>query len=174
MADLNPSARQVFLDLADRCEREEPSRDLDGEIMFTLFAKPVGERGYLWPEDNASWSFAMRFPGKDLAWFKSVRRLDTDKETILVWRDGDPILMNALRVLKLTSSLDAAVTLVPEGAWRETNGPRRYLNIPTPVPNYWHCEISLWKPTYGDFHGWAATEAMAICAASLRARAEAL
>ena len=165
MADLNPSARQVLLDLADRAEREEPSRELDGEIMFTLFAKPVGERGYLWPGDNASWSFAMRFPGKDLAWFKSVRRLDPDKETILVWRDGDPILMNDLRVLKLTSSLDAAVTLKPEG-WIFRMGSDGNVH---------------WAELNQPMHGWtvesdkkAKTLPLALCAASLRARAEAL
>lgn len=173
MADLNPSARQVLLDLADRCEREEPSRELDGEIMFTLFAKPVGERGYLWPGDNASWSFAMRFPGKDLAWFKSVRRLDPDKETILVWRDGDPILMNDLRVLKLTSSLDAAVTLVPhhDGRrwfWRagESSLYRGWAHLNRVHPD--NCDRK------DEASANAATPALALCAASLRARAEAL
>jgi hypothetical protein len=33
-----------------------------------------------------------------------------------------------------TASIDAAVGLVPEGAWRETNGVRRSINIPSPVP----------------------------------------
>lgn len=50
--------------LAVKCETEGPSRALDGEIMFALYAKPVGDRGFLWPEDDPSWSFAIRFPGK--------------------------------------------------------------------------------------------------------------
>lgn len=87
-----------------------PDRELDGEIMFRLFAKPVGDKGYIWPEDNPSWSFAIRFPGKDREWFAKCRL--KDQETILVWRDGDPILMNSLRVPKLTASLDAAIALV--------------------------------------------------------------
>ena len=84
-----------------------PDRELDGEIMFSLFAKPVGVNGFLWPEDNPSWSFAIRFPGKDREWFKKY----PDKETILIWRDGDPILMNDLRVPKLSASIDAADAL---------------------------------------------------------------
>lgn len=85
-------------------------RALDGEIMFSLFAKPVGQNGYLWPEDNPSWSFAIRFPGKNKEWFEKNR--GTNRETILVWRDGDPILMNSLRVPPLTASLDAGKALI--------------------------------------------------------------
>lgn len=80
------------------------------------------------------------------------------------WK-GHPVPDNFVR------SLDAAVKLVPKGAWRETNGPRRYLNIPSPVPNYWHTNITVWEPTLKDVHGWAETEALSICAAALRARA---
>lgn len=100
--------------LIERLEKlEGPDREVDGEIMFSLFAKPVGQNGrhYLWPEDNPSWSFAIRFPGKDAEWFRRTRR-GSDQETILVWRDGDPILMNDLRITKITASIDAAVGLV--------------------------------------------------------------
>lgn len=88
-----------------------PDREIDGEVMFDLFAKPVGDNGYLWPEDDPSWLFAMRFPGKDRSWFERNRRRDC-RDTIVIWRDGDPILMNELRVPKLTASLDAALALV--------------------------------------------------------------
>lgn len=53
----------------------EPSRIINAEIMFDLFAKPVGVHidgglcSYLWPEDNPSWSFGLRFPGRDRKWF---------------------------------------------------------------------------------------------------------
>ena len=44
------SPRQVLLDLADRAEREEPSKDLDGAIGYavgaTPKAKPVYKRGH--------------------------------------------------------------------------------------------------------------------------------
>ncbi|HEU4986843.1 MAG TPA: hypothetical protein VFT89_07240 [Rhizobiaceae bacterium] len=102
-----------------------PDREVDAEIMFDLFAKPVGVKkdggpmGYLWPEDNPSWSFGIRFPGKDRAWFKRSRR---DRETLLIERDGALVLMNDLRVPTLTASLDAAVALVetalPGWTWR--------------------------------------------------------
>ena len=46
MADLNPSARQVLLDLADRCEREEPSMELDGAIGYAVDATPKAKRVY--------------------------------------------------------------------------------------------------------------------------------
>lgn len=83
---------------------------------------------------------------------------------------------------KFTGSLDAASTLVPDGAWKEVSGPRRYLNIPSPSPNYWHCAISVWKPfglagtSSTDAHGWGATEPLSIVDARLAyeiARAEA-
>lgn len=96
-------------DIEARLERATgPDRELDGEIMFSLFAVPVGVNGFLWPEDNPSWSFAIRFPGKDREWFKKY----PDKETILVWRNGDPILMNDIRVPKLSASIDAADALL--------------------------------------------------------------
>lgn len=43
-----------------------------------------------------------------------------------------------------TASIDAAVALVEKmlpGAFREMTGPRRYLNIPTPVPAKFRSEI---------------------------------
>lgn len=69
---------------------------------------------------------------------------------------------------QFTLSIDAALTLVPEGLWHEIKGPRRYLNIPSPVPNYWSAHLSAFDHT-GDRMGWGATPALAICAAALRA-----
>lgn len=102
-----------------------PSREVDAEIMFDLFAKPVGQRedggptGYLWPEDNPSWNFGIRFPGKDRVWFDKCRK-KIDGETLVIDRDGAPVLMNSLRIPELTVSLDAATALVERvlpGAW---------------------------------------------------------
>jgi len=110
----------VMTDLSDLISRARsatgPDRELDAEIMFDLFAVPVGKRddggptGYLWPEDNPSWSFGIRFPGKDRTWFKDVRKR-IDGETLVIERDGANVLMNALRIPKLTASLDAAIEL---------------------------------------------------------------
>jgi len=107
-------------DLSDLISRVRaatgPDRELDAEIMFDLFATPVGRKydggptGYLWPEDNPSWSFGIRFPGKDRTWFKDVRKR-IDGETLVIERDGANVLMNALRIPKLTASLDAAIEL---------------------------------------------------------------
>lgn len=93
-----------------------PDREIDAQIMFDLFAKPVGRKsdggptGYLWPEDNPSWSFGIRFPGKDRDWFKKHSR-EPDDETLLIWRDDAWVLMNALRIPRLTASLDASERL---------------------------------------------------------------
>ena len=65
--------------------------------------------------------------------------------------------------------LDAAMTLVPADCWHEIKGPRKYLNIPSPAPNYWSAHLAKWNHE-GDVMGWAATPALALCAAALRAR----
>lgn len=111
----------------------EGSRELDAETMFDLFAASVGLHkddggpiGYLWPDDNPSWSFGIRFPGKDRDWFKGVRK-KIEGETLLVERDGALVLMNALRVPPLTASIDAALTLLPERCgWIVGNGRVRH------------------------------------------------
>ncbi len=114
-------------ELIEALEKAEvPIRELDAEIMFECFAKPIGKKddggpmGYLWPEDNPSWSFGIRFPGRDRAWFNTTRARKRDGETLLIERDGALVLMNDLRIPKLTASIDAALTLVPEG-WRCTH-----------------------------------------------------
>lgn len=111
-----------LLELAVRVEAlTAPDREVDAEIMFDLYAKPAGvmadgmPRGYLWPDDNPSWSFGIRFPGKDRAWFSRPFHRPNG-ETLLIERDGALVLMNDLRIPKLTASLDAAMSLVPESA----------------------------------------------------------
>jgi len=113
---MSPAELIAALEAADA-----PSRELDAEAIFNLYAKPVGvstidggPKGYLWPEDNPSWNLGLRFPGKDRDWFKKVRR-DPDQETILIERDGALVLANALRIPRLTASIDASETLkLPE------------------------------------------------------------
>lgn len=67
-----------------------------------------------------------------------------------------------------TASLDAAMTLVPDDPWIEIKGPRKYLNIPTTVPNIWSANVSQWNHE-GQAMGWGATPALALTAACLRA-----
>lgn len=89
-----------------------PSRELDAEIMFDLFAEQIsGTRFFLWPEDNPSWSFGMAFPGKDRGWLAQVRKRAPGEETLLIERGGVLVLMNALRIPKITASLDACFDL---------------------------------------------------------------
>jgi hypothetical protein len=64
-----------------------------------------------------------------------------------------------------TESLDAAMQLVPAGEFLNVDGPRKYLNIPTPVPNVWRACIGF-APTH---IGWGETPALALCSASLKA-----
>jgi hypothetical protein len=109
--------------LAGRCEREEPSRELDVDIAAAV-ACPVGA------DEGHNFGNSPNY----------------------------------------TTSLDAAVTLVPEGLYREQDGPRPFTKIPDAAPNVWRCRITRFRP-YADLFGWAATEPLAICAAALRARA---
>lgn len=69
-----------------------------------------------------------------------------------------------------TASLDAAMSLVPSDSWHEIKGPRKYLNIPTPSPNYWSAHLARWNHEF-QVAGWGATAAIALCAAALRALA---
>lgn len=69
-----------------------------------------------------------------------------------------------------TGSVNAACTLVTEGHFWEVSGPRRYLGIPTPVPNYWCANLTIFDGRHMTFGGWGATEALARCIAALRAR----
>lgn len=67
-----------------------------------------------------------------------------------------------------TASLDASLALVERlrpGAYVELSGPRKYLNIPTPVPNRWCAQIV--EP--GHRGGWGATAPLALLAALLKA-----
>jgi hypothetical protein len=168
-----------LLSLISRLEAaKEGAREMDAEIMFDLYAKPVGKHsvdsgptGYLWPENNPSWAFGHRFPGKDRAWFATVR--DPENETLLIERDGALVLMNSLRVPHLTSSVDAALSLVPEGYAVEGMGiwPGHPVTLTVLGTHrnkngeYWHgSEDGRWRAS-------GATPALALCIASLRARA---
>lgn len=136
----------ILLALADRCEREEPSRALDCDISNAA----LGTR--LFPH-GASVTGVADTNGKGSVW------------------KGECAFY--------TTSLDAAVTLVPEG-WHATI----YQGDPT-TRNFKH-KTQL-APHMENDDGWAAaseaaseaagkgkTLAMSICAAALRARAAVL
>lgn len=94
-----------------------PSRELDAEIMFDMFASPVGQSGvdggpigYIRLDDQPSWNLGIRFPGKDREWFSATRK-QIKGETLIIERDGAYVLMNSIRVEEFTKSIDAAVAL---------------------------------------------------------------
>jgi len=68
-----------------------------------------------------------------------------------------------------TASIDAATYLAGPGFW-EVSGPRRYLEIPTSVPNHWRANFTPFDERNITVCGWGATEALARCSAALRAR----
>jgi hypothetical protein len=158
--------------LSERVERlEGPDREIDAEIMFDLYAKPYGvskkdggPRGYLWPEDNPSWSFGIRFPDRNRGWFAEQRRAG-DGERLLIERDGALVLMNDLRVPPLTASLDAAMSLVPEGClWTMDSWSARGWSA-----GIWRPRTRSWLINT-DRDRQSPTPAIALCAAALKAR----
>jgi len=156
-------------DLVERIEKATgPDRELDAEIMFDVFATPVGKHkdddgpiGYIRLDDQPSWNLGMRFPGKDRAWFAATRK-QIKGETLLIERDGAFVLMNSLRVPDLTGSLDAAVALA------ERVLPGWYWMKPTLY------SMSVFRFGIGDeedveISADAATLPLSLCAATLRA-----
>jgi hypothetical protein len=84
-------------------------------------------------------------------------------------KSDEMVTVMECNALRYTTSIDAAMTLVPKGCWVEIKGPRRYLNIPSPVPNYWSANIETWNHE-GQKMGWGATPALALCIAALKAK----
>jgi hypothetical protein len=180
------TTKAQWIALADRCETATGSdRDIDAAIMFDAFAKPVGvmsdggPRGYLWPDDNPSWNFGMRFPGKDRDWFNQTRAKD-EKETLLLERDGALVLMNDIRIPRLTASIDAITALIERelpgwfyGSWRGTM--RKSHGTFWAEVYFMNGSTEKWLlvDVFGDpIMSPGATEALARCAAFCRAMAE--
>lgn len=163
---------QELSDLLARVEGATgPDREIDAAVMFDLFAKPVGARddggptGYLWPEDNPSWNFGIRFPGKDREWFTAARQ-KIDGETLTIWRDDAWVLMNSLRIPPLTASVDAAIALVE----RTLPGWRWVVRRAYPEDDGRPLHVSYVEQVDGEnFGAIAPTPALAILAALLRA-----
>lgn len=76
------------------------------------------------------------------------------------------------RFLDAEAWTDAAMMLVGPDRWLEFKGPRKYLNIPTPVPAAWSAHIAQWNHE-GDVVGWGDTLAEAIAAACIKAKEQA-
>jgi len=145
----SPNAVGGLEELALACERATgPDRELDVRIRCAIFA-PAGayvEQSQI----NGAWCvYEIGFSGKPRSW--ESRGLSQEQ-----------------RLGSFTASLDAAMTLVPEGYWWTVGhvmGPQMLTR-----DLFWatcHSREAQWpyeRPT-------AATPALALCAANLRARA---
>ena len=126
-----------------------PDRELDAAIFAAVYPdkvpSPIVESGYGWRKERGGW------------WLETGEDSRTPRKSVTP--------------LPYTLSVDAAQKLVPPDCWQEIKGPRKYLNIPTPVPNVWSAYIAKWNHE-GDVMGWGATPALAICIAALRAKGD--
>ena len=97
------------------------------------------------------------------------------------WTDQDGRYIPRIDVPRYTASLDAALTLVPEGPWMTAiAGPWRYAaHHPRAGQDNWECaltteDVGEWcigDYGDGDTSGKGANAAIAVCIASLKARA---
>lgn len=113
----------------------------------------------------ALWNMTLGKVGKT-AWYDPREGIDctVSEETHERWVTFE-------RKIDAGAYLDAAMMLVPEGWHIEIKGPRKYLNIPSPVPNYWSANVETWSHEVQKM-GWGATPALALCAAIARAGGE--
>jgi hypothetical protein len=133
--------RATLLALAERCEQAaEPDRELDQEISRVLL--PAAAEGIT--RSRYGWSYRVFGPsGWDDEW---------------------------LETLPFTASLDAAVTLVPEG-WKWKAILRDSARGENTGEGYVHNNRLHMSGQYQGADTFAATPALALCAAALRARA---
>lgn len=134
-----------LVELAARCEKATGSdSELDEAIMAALFTREQRHIGCQEEQDDGSWS-----PVKDSVWVdpKTDRWVGTGAR-------------------QFTSSIDDAMTLAPEGL--------RILSMFGPDVSL----VTLHTEPFGAIGAWhqtvkAATPALALCAAALRARSSA-
>lgn len=162
-----------LLALADRCEREEASRELDLAIRVALY--PTGDvatltgkhRRGLDKKPGTAWDF----------WHNGALVFE-------VWSGDGQCTCNGSHVLpSYTTSLDAALTLVPENMLVENLGEMRDAG---PLTGMWLAQLcprgprrriaeisaaALRAACDADPCVHAKTAALALCAAALRARA---
>jgi hypothetical protein len=135
--------KDTLLELADRCENATgPDRELDAIICAAL-------DGYTGVEERSGWIVAVGKPFTE----RSLGRIDPGEHS----RNFTPQHHDTPT---FTASLDAAITLVPEG-WVECYL-RRFDDTAL---------ADCYQSGGGKTTGEAATPPLALCAASLRARA---
>lgn len=127
------SKDQLLLQLAERCEREAPSRELDADIFETV-GGDAWERAYRRAQEPCGCPHDTAV--KDARW----------------------------RSPRYTTGLEAAVTLVPED-WTWSAG------VAAGVPTRHQPWAEMYRGLYAAQRSSAATTALALSAAALRARA---
>lgn len=146
-------SREELLALAERCEQATgPDRELDCAIRMAVYA-PEGATMEQSPI-NGNWCI---YSGTS-------------------FRTGKPALWESHlgRNQAFTASLDAAMSLVPDGCLAMVkhlwDGPKRcgYAFVSQYTPDAEECDGKMWV---ADYTGCAETPALALCAASLRSRA---
>ncbi len=138
-------------ELADRVEAlAGPDEEVDALIRCALFAS-AGAYVKQSPINGAWCIYEIGYNGKERSWQPHG-------------------LSQEHRLGSFTASIDAAMTLVGDDSWVEIKGPRKYLNIPTSVPNKWSASVAKWNHEVGRM-GWGATSALALTAAAIRCKA---
>lgn len=129
-----------LLELAERCEKAEgPDRELGREVLLACG----------WRKTQAGHFLGPIFLWSSPDWASSF---DDDR-----FHRHDP-----------TASIDAALTLVPDGTGHDPFWMLKASNPNNPSG----CRAEIWaKDVSRPFRGKAATPALALCAAALRARA---
>lgn len=140
--------RQTLLDLAARCKAATgPDQELDAAIDLYLSLPEIARRG----------GVAMVSSGGIHEWYGEGPPASRRNPVTGAWRSPRAAY---------TASLDAALTLVPDGHdWRVEVERDRHPGAICCPPNAWGTFPGV------TMHG-AATPALALCAAALRARAE--
>lgn len=140
----------TILELAERCEQATgPDRELDALIRCAVFA-PAGAFVKQSPINGEWCVYEVGYNGKERSW--EPRGLTYEQRT------GS-----------FTASLDAAVTLVPEGKyWIVVNAGG--VNSPDPIPGRATADVADRDRLDEGCVVEAATPALALCAAALRDR----
>lgn len=132
--------------------------------MKELIERVEGADGPSYALDCAIWDAI--YPGERQARFEKL----TAKGQPYHLRLGPADMDGYVKPLRsFTASTDDARTLIAADCWLELKGPRKSINIPSPVPNFWSAYIDTWNHENGQM-GWGATPALAICHAALKAR----
>ena len=137
----------LLMDLAERCEKAEGAdRELDAEIWATAVGRVFDATSRRWLKIKRAWP--ANNGGKDCFWFETASS------------------MQGTNAILYTASLDAALSLVPEGLLRSMLEDPRVSRAVAHVRTK-----SILDPDTQEWSGYAKALPLALCAAALRALA---